>query len=251
MNEETTRALAEIGMVLTQARARKRWTLLELGRRAGLGRTIVSETMNARVIPSVETLTRLADALSLSTEPLLALRAQAVAAAEGSQQAKDHDSDVIIDLGEVSPPNEYVAHGEVRFSVSNYRTVPVKVTSITLVVTGRRPDDTSSGVRVAAPIDEYYLFARVEEDTQAVELLTRHHLLDPGVTDGFFLKIEAVEGWIYEFFLEATWHDLGSTDRQKALSAPFTLVFPARSVRALIDLARRLSEERQGLSDDH
>jgi transcriptional regulator with XRE-family HTH domain len=254
MNEETARALAELGMRFTQARARKRWTLLALARRAGLGRTTVSQTVNARAIPSVETITCLADALSLSAEPLLALRSQALAAVEATRPAERHDSDVIIDLGDVSPPNQYVAHGEVRFSVSNYRGVPVKVTSIALVVAGRKPDDTSAATQVAAPIDEYYLFARVEQDTQTVELLDRQHLLEPGETDGFFLKIEAVEGWVYELLLEVSWHDLGAGDGQKdrtIRTVPFTLPFPARSARALIELARRLGQDREELSNDH
>ncbi|MGA4838157.1 NACHT domain-containing protein [Streptomyces sp. G45] len=69
--EEARRRLREL---LTHARAKRRLAMAALARRAGLGRTTVSQALNGRHVPSEATLVALAGALDLDPDELLRLR---------------------------------------------------------------------------------------------------------------------------------------------------------------------------------
>lgn len=77
MHDEGDGAIAEIGRRLQAMLARKRWTVQALERRAELGHTTVSRALNGRTLPSVRTLTELAEALGEDVGPLLELHRQA------------------------------------------------------------------------------------------------------------------------------------------------------------------------------
>jgi tetratricopeptide (TPR) repeat protein/transcriptional regulator with XRE-family HTH domain len=81
MHHDAESATAEIGRRLQAMLARKRWTAQALERRSGLGHTTVSHALNGRSLPSVRTLTLLAQALGQEAGPLLELRRQASNAA--------------------------------------------------------------------------------------------------------------------------------------------------------------------------
>lgn len=73
-------ALTELRALLEEALSSKRLTKTALARRAGLGRTTVSEAFSTSApVPSAETVVALADALGLAPRPLLDLRAAALA----------------------------------------------------------------------------------------------------------------------------------------------------------------------------
>ncbi|MFF4158937.1 NACHT domain-containing protein [Streptomyces sp. NPDC001678] len=72
-------ALAELGTVLRRLRLERGLTYVALERRAGLGHTTVSQTLNGRKVPAEGTVLALAKALGADPGPLLALHARAAA----------------------------------------------------------------------------------------------------------------------------------------------------------------------------
>ncbi|MFF0066981.1 hypothetical protein ACFYRC_36845 [Streptomyces sp. NPDC005279] len=149
----------------------------------------------------------------------------------------------IIDIGSIEPPNMGSDAAEIRFSVSNYGSAPFKVTSIALNVLERRDSPSIQTKVPLGPIDEYFLFADIANDASSVELLERHHIVDPSRTDGFFLKIDGAEGVEVDLRLVVTWNHLGDGECQSELSQAFTIDFPAHSPRALLESLRRRRHE--------
>jgi pimeloyl-ACP methyl ester carboxylesterase len=149
---------------------------------------------------------------------------------------------LILDIASVVVPSMAIDFGEVRFSLSNYTDEPAKVISISLRVVSHTVAKSTVTKVPAAPIDEYFLFARLEVETDSIELLEAHHVLAPSESDGFFLKIEGPEGYIFELKLEVTWNVLGVPDRQVISSPSFLIEFPSHSPAALLSLVRRARE---------
>src|SRR5690242_11472292 len=74
------RALAELQALLEQGRAKARLDQTQLARRAGLGRTTVSQALRAiDQVPSMTTVAAMAKALGLDVDRLLGLQADAEA----------------------------------------------------------------------------------------------------------------------------------------------------------------------------
>lgn len=67
-------ALEQLREQLNAARLKRRMSMNSVATRSGLGRTTVSQTFNARSVPSDETLIAIAAALGIDAAPLLALR---------------------------------------------------------------------------------------------------------------------------------------------------------------------------------
>ncbi|MFH9829403.1 NACHT domain-containing protein [Streptomyces bobili] len=91
MGEVHEDPLAELALRLDTLRARQGLQKDVLRRRAGLGKTVVSQALNGNIVPSVDTLVALAEALRTDVEPLLALRNAAVRTPqtrEGSQEER-------------------------------------------------------------------------------------------------------------------------------------------------------------------
>ncbi|MFH9829405.1 helix-turn-helix domain-containing protein [Streptomyces bobili] len=84
--------LAELALRLDALRAQRGLTKAVLRLRAGLGKTVVSQALNGKVVPSVDTLGALAKALRTDVEPLLALRQAAVRA----PQAQDFAGETVL-----------------------------------------------------------------------------------------------------------------------------------------------------------
>jgi hypothetical protein len=91
----------------------------------------------------------------------------------------------------------------------------------------------------AGPIDEFVLFAKLQHDTRHVDLLTRVHHLKPDTTDGFFLKVDAEEGFGYEFRVRVRWHFLGASEHNEVYSQTFRIDFPVHSPEGLLRLAEQ------------
>ncbi|MFD9903961.1 NACHT domain-containing protein [Streptomyces sp. NPDC059063] len=77
-SEDRRAALAELTERLRGLRARRHLSMIALSRRAGLGRTTVSQALNGTGVPSDATVAALAAALGTDAEPLLRLRDRAV-----------------------------------------------------------------------------------------------------------------------------------------------------------------------------
>ena len=81
------------------------------------------------------------------------------------------------------------------------------------------------------------LFADIDARTTAAELLTRPHVLAPSETDGFFLKVNAEEGFSYEARLAVTWHPMPNGQSEIMTSPTFKLDYPVHSAAGLLRLA--------------
>lgn len=223
---------------LSRRLAVKGWTTDALARRATLGRTAVSKALNGKEVPSIRTVSLLAGALGCDPDPLLGLRAAAAKVAVPS--SVEVAGTVVVDVGSVEDPNRFIGVAEVRFSVSNYLTTPVKLTSLALSVTGWTPVSETQAKVVGAPIDEYFLYAKVPvASVGTFELLDRHHMLHSDETDGFFLRIDGPEGYRLSLEIEAQWHVAGSAASQASTSLPFEITFPAYSAAGLLSLITR------------
>ncbi|GAA1006140.1 hypothetical protein Aple_097290 [Acrocarpospora pleiomorpha] len=241
MDDSSESPLRALGVELRRILATKGWTTQAFATRAGLSRTIVSQALNGSKVPTIRTVTRLAQALRTDVEALLALRDQAEREAARPKTAPEAGQ-FILDVGSVEDPNMWIPAGEVRFTVSNGGTQSLKLTSLILRVINRVSLMETLGLVTAAPVDEYFLHARITPDTTSVELLDRHHVLAAGETDGFLLKIDGPEGYVLELDLLACWHELGAGERRTAASTSFAINFPAQSAAGLLSVIRRMRE---------
>ncbi len=132
-----------------------------------------------------------------------------------------------------------MSFGEVRFTVSNLHADPVKITNVVLFIEERRDSETLLSSVPAGPVSEYFLFARVRDEDERIQVLPRHHLLKSGETDGFYLRIEAGEGVWLKLRLLLEWNVLGTPDRNHEESLPFVLDFPLRSPAEVLKLLDR------------
>jgi predicted alpha/beta hydrolase family esterase len=149
--------------------------------------------------------------------------------------------DCIIHLGTVRGPQSWTLLGEVRFTITNNTTRKIHVSSVRLVVVNVTETDRTLGATTAGPVDETILFARINGNSTQVEILPKPHVIDPSGTDGFFLKIEAEEGFVYQLRIEAEWQFLGGTSQMSA-SRDFTIEVPFHSVEGLLRMAERSPE---------
>ncbi|TDW99739.1 hypothetical protein [Dinghuibacter silviterrae] len=149
---------------------------------------------------------------------------------------------IIIDIGKVNNPNQYLSIGEVRFSVTNASTKPIKITSLGLKILHREFIMSTVAAVPAAPIDEYYLYVRIDESTVYFELTDKHFELFPEKTEGFFLKVDGIEGQKYILQLQASWHIMGEDFLSSEFSNPFSLKFNSRSPEALLRLLDRIKK---------
>jgi hypothetical protein len=143
----------------------------------------------------------------------------------------------LLDIQSVRSPHSSTLVSEVRFSITNASERYVKLTSILLEVLKAIPISRTMLLMTAAPVDEHVLFANIDEKTTAVELFTRPHMLAPSETDGFFLKVSAVEGIVYTVRLTAGWHYVPNDQSQVCSSEALELEHPIHSVSGLSRLA--------------
>lgn len=150
----------------------------------------------------------------------------------------------LIDIGSVNPPSSLIPNAEVRFSFTNLTGHIIKITSIALKVLAYELCTEIERPKPAVPIDEYYLHARVRPIIEEHELLNVHHEAREK-TEGFFLKIEATEGYVYTFSIGVVWNLLG---REKTIvsSPEFKIKFPVRSAEGLLRLTE-LAEASQSV----
>ncbi len=146
--------------------------------------------------------------------------------------------DCIIHIGTVRAPQSWTLLGEVRFTLTNNTGRKIHVSSLRVVVMKVKEIDRTMATTTAGPVDETVLFARIRADSTRVDILPRPHVIDPSGTDGFFLKIEAEEGFVYDLSIEAEWQYLRGASRI-SVSSDFTLEFPSHSVEGLLRLAER------------
>jgi hypothetical protein len=165
---------------------------------------------------------------------------------EGPAKALDKASTAdpigcLIHIGTVRGPQSWTLMAEVRFTVTNTTARKIHLSSLRLEVLRAAPLDRTMATTTAGPVDETVLFARINEHTRKVDILPRPHVIDPSGTDGFFLKIEAEEGYSYRLRIEAEWQFLGDGS-QISESKEFAIEVPAHSVEGLLRLAARSSE---------
>jgi transcriptional regulator with XRE-family HTH domain len=244
MPEIDNEPLIELARHIRLSLATRRWTVGALERRAGLGHTTVSQALNGRLVPSERTVAALAHALGGDTHIWLALRE----AAERHEETLNEpvrigsENGVILDVGAIQLPNASIAWSEVRFSLSNLTSSPLKVVQIFLETVKCVALEEMSAVVVAAPVMEYFLQAQLTEAVGRLPLLPRHHVLGPGDTDGFFLRIDGVEGRAFRLRLIVIWHYLGDAacSDNTTIGPAFWVQYSPRSPAGMLEMVRRV-----------
>ena len=152
-------------------------------------------------------------------------------------------SDVVVDIGSITEMSRSGRPARVQFTVTNTSAARVKLSSIAL--------DQIDAVRLDEPhnffpegLPQYFdLSAHLSPSTASQELLGLHHVLEPGETEGYHLKITADEGWRYRVRLRITWWVLGEADdRHVWTGGPIELSFRLVSTEQLLRAVR----ERRG-----
>ncbi|MCW6511698.1 esterase/lipase family protein [Lichenifustis flavocetrariae] len=143
----------------------------------------------------------------------------------------------LVDLQSAHGPQQYTRLSEIRFTITNSTAGHIKVTSIELKVLRATPFTRTASIATAAPVDEYSMFTDIDSKTTAAELLSRTHVLASSETDGFFLKVNAAEGFCYEASITVTWNPIPNGESETASSPIFTLAHPVYSVSGLLRLA--------------
>lgn len=147
----------------------------------------------------------------------------------------DDDSEsCLVDIGKINSPTDSIPNAEVRFSFTNITKKVVKITSIKLNVLSYEHCSDIAHPKAAVPIDEYFLHARVKPTVESHELLNKHHEVRDK-SEGFFLKVEATEGYIYTFTISILWHFL-SKDNEMTTTPEFKITFPMRSAEEMVKI---------------
>jgi hypothetical protein len=146
----------------------------------------------------------------------------------------------ILDIGGVMAPHQRAARAEVRFTVSNTTNRAMLLQFLTLEVLTIRPLMLSLMTLPAGPVDTSWLHATIDRTTKTVQLLPQPYRLDPDETHGFLLKLDAEEGFVYEFQLNATWQFLGSQP-EVISSGRFDIQFPFHTPVGLKRMADQLA----------
>jgi hypothetical protein len=145
----------------------------------------------------------------------------------------------LVDVGSVAPPREGQPCAEVRFTITNTLQRRLLITSIKLRVEKVLEIETTMGATTAGPVDERYLTGKIGPDTRDIQLLPTPHVVKVDETEGFFLKLQAEEGYKYELSIIAEWKFIEMTGARTEESAEFAIEFPIRSVKGLMRLAKR------------
>ena len=138
----------------------------------------------------------------------------------------------LVDIGKVNPPTDSIPNAEVRFSFANTTRSIVKITSISLNVLSFEPCRVIAHPKAAVPIDEYFLHARIKPIVEAHELLSHHHEVRDK-SEGFFLKIEAIEGYTYTLSISVIWNFL-SKEKKGVTTSDFKIDFPVQSPEEIL-----------------
>lgn len=144
------------------------------------------------------------------------------------------DKKVIIDIGKITLPGNSLKNAEVRFTLTNALFDSVKITSVKLTIVRCEEYSIPGTQYVAAPVDEHFLYANMTPNIHEYELFERHHILHQNESDGFFLKIDADEGFIYTMKLIASYHPLGNMESlHTANSNEFIVPYPIKTIEGL------------------
>ncbi|GAA3469803.1 S1 family peptidase [Nonomuraea roseola] len=157
---------------------------------------------------------------------------------------------LIVDLGRVREESPGGKPGEVLFTVTDATPEKVKLTSVRALVRDRSPS-LKPHHRLAEGVPEQYdLDLALTPHLDSYELLDVHHVLDPGETEGYRVRVTSPEGWRYRLEFVVGWHRLGSADPQETSLGPVELTFRVKSEEALTALVRRGRTAVAGESDD-
>jgi hypothetical protein len=170
-------------------------------------------------------------------------------AMQAPDTADNSSSSLILDIGSAKGPNSFINVAEVRFTLSNCTSNTIKIPSLILRTVSRQESASIIGRTAAGPVGEHFLFARVRTAKEISELLSVHHLLRPYETDGFFLKIEAPEGYEYVFQLECSWKVIGEPDLNLACSHPLIIEFPSHTPQGMLAALERSRDPRRPDAD--
>lgn len=165
----------------------------------------------------------------------LQLKHSTISVAKEGISIDDDSESCLVDIGKINPPTDSIPNAEVRFSFTNITKKIVKITSIKLNVFSYEPCNDIAHPKAAVPIDEYFLHARVKPTVENHELLNKHHEV-LNKSEGFFLKVEATEGYIYTFTISILWHILEEGE-EMTTTPEFKITFPVRSAEGMLKIS--------------
>jgi len=159
--------------------------------------------------------------------------------AEAMRLVKPPEADgLTLDIGSVTEVSISGRPARVLFTITNSSAARAKVPQITLeLLTAERLIEPHYFRPEGLP--QYYdLKAHLKPDQSRYELLDLDHVLEPGETEGYVLRVTADEGWSYWLRLRVAWWLLGHEDKHVLDSEPFQLSFRIMSTDGLLEAVR-------------
>ncbi len=148
-------------------------------------------------------------------------------------------SSLLVDIGVVREkvsPSGRAPFAE--FTLTNRGRTDLKITSIALRVDERVDISTPHHFVPEGLPEQFELLAELEDGRDDYELLDGHHVLVPGETEGYRLRLQSPEGRRYRLLLLVSWRQLGADERHTERIGPIAAEFPLQSTQALLDAVR-------------
>jgi hypothetical protein len=143
-----------------------------------------------------------------------------------------------LDIGSITEVSISGKPARVLFTLTNSSAARAKVPQITLELLAAERLIEPHFLRPEGLPDYYNLKAHLKPDQSSYELLDLDHVLEPGETEGYTLRVTADEGWRYRLRLKVAWWLLGREDKHVLQSEPFQLSFRIMSTDGLLEAIR-------------
>jgi hypothetical protein len=159
--------------------------------------------------------------------------------------SNDFTEDCVLDVGAIIPVPEWGSPAEVKFTVTNTGKDICKISSICLHIENRRKIVEPHHFLPGAIVEEYELNVHLTPDRDRYELLNAPHILKPGETDGFRVKIDSDDGWEYTISITISINVIGAKVNRQLLIGPIDLTFRLRSTISLLEAIREAKRSRE------
>jgi hypothetical protein len=143
-----------------------------------------------------------------------------------------------LDIGSITEVSISGRPARVLFTLTNSSAARAKVPQITLELLAAERLIEPHFFRPEGLPQYYDLEAHLKPDQSSYELLDLDHVLEPGETEGYTLRVTADEGWRYRLRLRVAWWLLGREDKHVLEGEPFQLSFRIMSTDGLLKAAR-------------
>lgn len=150
----------------------------------------------------------------------------------------------ILDVGAIKPVPDWGSPAEVKFTLTNTSNKICKISSIYLDVLRRNTINEPHHFFPGAIVVEYELNIHINPNEDHYELIESPHILKPGETDGFRIKIDSDDGWEYSIVIKVVVNNLGNKIKDELVIGPFDLIFRLRSSTSLLKAIREAKQSK-------